>query len=760
VKYFVLMLTALSLCACPPPGGGGGGTGGGDSGGGTSGTGGGTSGTGGGTSGTGGGSAGSMGGGSAGGASAGGSAMADFSAACTRDADCGTGRRCDTNVPTGYCYAECMNGQCPAGASCVVGGTDPDGNPVPSVCLKSCTMDSDCRMGLVCVTSGGVQVCEPRCTSDEACESGTCDLGTGKCTAQNVGAACTTATDCTGGLVCASGAAIPGGYCTRSCGQDACPAGSTCVQYGESDSVCFKDCDMNNPCRMGYDCVEDVCVPRCTSNAGCGSGERCDVPTGRCVEAGPAPRAIGAACSTGTDCDSTTCVPLVSGGSTADGGGFCTADCSMSACPGAGVCLANACGQSCTSNADCRDGWVCTPNPMGGPSVCVPSCIQLPSLCDMNEVCLPDGRCVVPPSVTPQVSVDTTTPADFMVPFINTGSSAPLTVTVGDGGIAAQVVIDGPDSANLRVTRITGPGGLVLFDRTSLGTNPMKVFNFSSSGAMSVLLPNSPDVPFSPGDYEFQFGSVKNESVTVNPLVNVKYANTPNLPQATMDIAFVFVGSHAVITNAAAAQTNPEFQTMVNTFKQVFADGGVNVGTIDYIDATPQVAGDHAELANGALGDLVRTTASQTNYKATVFWVQSIAGDRPGFTTLGMSAGIPGGLKRGSGVSGVVMGLYNFPNGFDSPTRMARTLTHEFGHWLGLFHATEGGGTSFDPLADTPECPKATYDANNDGVMSPGECTMGGAENLMFWTQDLNVVARERLTQNQRFVLQRNPAAR
>ena len=357
------------------------------------------------------------------------------------------------------------------------------------------------------------------------------------------------------------------------------------------------------------------------------------------------------------------------------------------------------------------------------------------------------------------VTTTTSSPAAINVPFVDDGASPPLMVTVPDGGISVQVVLDGPFTADLKVSRITGPSG-VLYQLGTLGQAPLKLFNVSQSGALSVLVPNAPDVPFGPGDYQFEFVSARNEVVTAAPTVNLKTSNTVALSQATMDLTFVFVGSHPVITNAAAAQTNPDFQTMVDTFKGVFADGGVTVGNIEYLDASPAVAMQHADLANGALGDLVRTTAALPNERATVFWVQSIAGGGPGFTLLGVSAGIPGGLKKGSGVSGVVMSLGDFPNGFDNPTRMARTVTHEFGHWLGLFHATERGGTAFDPLADSLECPKDTFDNNSDNVMSPAECVTAGADNLMFWTQDLAVTARDRLTPNQKWVLLRNPAAR
>jgi len=43
----------------------------------------------------------------------------------------------------------------------------------------------------------------------------------------------------------------------------------------------------------------------------------------------------------------------------------------------------------------------------------------------------------------------------------------------------------------------------------------------------------------------------------------------------------------------------------------------------------------------------------------------------------------------------------------DAASPMARTLAHETGHSLGLFHTTEASGV--DPLPDTPQCTRVPY---------------------------------------------------
>ena len=266
--------------------------------------------------------------------------------ACASAAVCGPGRRCDESAPGGYCYQPCAGTTCPAASTCIGGGLSADGSPIPSLCLKTCAMEADCRTGFKCeALLGSPPVCTSKCKADPDCESGVCEKATGRCITASVGTTCTRSTDCVGGLQCYSGAGIPGGYCSRNCGQTTCPGASRCVTLGDSESVCLLTCTVTADCRSGYECAAGACAPRCSSNAQCGFGKQCNTTTGRCVESGPAVRSIGAACTQASDCDSNVCFDQASTGTP---GGACTQSCQAATCPTGSVCAGTGVAAVCT----------------------------------------------------------------------------------------------------------------------------------------------------------------------------------------------------------------------------------------------------------------------------------------------------------------------------------------------------------------------------------------------------------------------------
>ncbi|KAJ7277967.1 metalloprotease [Mycena rebaudengoi] len=73
---------------------------------------------------------------------------------------------------------------------------------------------------------------------------------------------------------------------------------------------------------------------------------------------------------------------------------------------------------------------------------------------------------------------------------------------------------------------------------------------------------------------------------------------------------------------------------------------------------------------------------------------------------------------------GVVMLFSSVPGGTEAPYNLGQTLTHEAGHWVGLFHTFQGAcSASGDGVSDTPSeaeptfgCPTTKDTCTDDGV--------------------------------------------
>jgi len=147
------------------------------------------------------------------------------------------------------------------------------------------------------------------------------------------------------------------------------------------------------------------------------------------------------------------------------------------------------------------------------------------------------------------------------------------------------------------------------------------------------------------------------------------------------------------------------------------------------------------------LPELLKLSAGAANVALDVFFVADI--DAQGGADVGGIAGgtpVPFGM-HGTPGSGVAVATDMFLDAGD-PARLGRTLAHELGHALGLFHTSEPDGLVVDALPDTPSCSLA-QDSDGSGSLDALECAAHGGDNLMFSTSD----AGTQLTAQQRAVL-------
>ena len=173
-----------------------------------------------------------------------------------------------------------------------------------------------------------------------------------------------------------------------------------------------------------------------------------------------------------------------------------------------------------------------------------------------------------------------------------------------------------------------------------------------------------------------------------------------------VDLNFYFVGTPGLNSNTAS--DDADFQEMLSQFDDAYAQAGVQLGSIRYLDVLGDVA-DRYEIIHSQEEVFELVTLSRQPgpdrddlLSANVFFNRGFGGAMSG--VLGVSAGIPGAPGiHGSPGTGLVFSAG--PLGNSRNNRMVgQTMAHELGHFVGLFHTTErmGGGT--DQLDDTPIC--------------------------------------------------------
>lgn len=209
----------------------------------------------------------------------------------------------------------------------------------------------------------GLAACTPNktvavgggCSSDDACATGSC----------------LPATDLSGkqtGWI--------GGYCSGDCSTTGCAQGE-CQPLADGKSYCLFSCASNEDCRSGYVCDQSlsVCLPDCRKGWSCGDTLTCNQASGNCEPPSKITQ-VGGACIYDVSCTTGTCFVATDSSGKATGwtDGYCSGDCASASCP-QGKCQALAdgksyCLSSCSSNGDCRSGYVCATSI----SVCLPDC--------------------------------------------------------------------------------------------------------------------------------------------------------------------------------------------------------------------------------------------------------------------------------------------------------------------------------------------------------------------------------------------------
>ncbi|HEY2734876.1 MAG TPA: hypothetical protein VGI70_12865 [Polyangiales bacterium] len=301
----------------------------------------------------------------------------------------------------------------------------------------------------------------------------------------------------------------------------------------------------------------------------------------------------------------------------------------------------------------------------------------------------------------------------------------------------------------------------VLFDRSALADEADGPDNPIATGSqivpLDVLVPNGPRAPLSAAGYQIDVEAKQPGDLRLTRLGRDDEGRR-------LDLNLYYVGARDLIVSGDRGV--PALSAALDEVERIFAQADIAIGVVRQSIVTGELLQrgtplPDAEVSAGfqdlvtqygvlpQLPELFKLSAGASNSALDLFFVADIeasAGD-----VGGISGGtpVPFGM-HGSAGSGIAIASDMFLSSGDS-SALGRTLAHEIGHALGLFHTTELDGTVYDPLPDTPVC-ASSRDANHDGLLDASECAGAGADNLMFPTSD---ATDSLLTPDQIAVLQR-----
>jgi len=307
-----------------------------------------------------------------------------------------------------------------------------------------------------------------------------------------------------------------------------------------------------------------------------------------------------------------------------------------------------------------------------------------------------------------------------------------ITQTVGSDGFLAGFFVVPEDGVffllsiflgsnyNIKFYSLTDPDGTdVLSASSTPNLYEASSGNIGTAGYANVLVPQSPSFSAKAGTWTFK--AYTNDRVSIA----LRTGSTPSA-------ATIVVQPYITGTTWSAGDISAALSVM----SSIYSANGITLTINDTITISDTqysaVSGTFTDSTTSALVTQGSTAALN------LFFIEDYYGRWSADNSssiLGNAAGIPGSMGIANSWNGVLIGLSAHATGTTLDSQLlGETAAHEMGHQLGLFHTTEAGGTEFDIISDTAECPKSSWDNDNNSQMSAEECDGYGAGNVMFWT--------------------------
>ena len=292
----------------------------------------------------------------------------------------------------------------------------------------------------------------------------------------------------------------------------------------------------------------------------------------------------------------------------------------------------------------------------------------------------------------------------------NTGS-----FTVPSDSVSFILSVFRDNNGSTAFYSLSDPDGTDILSSSSTPTlNNVASGSQGANGYANVLVPQSPSFSAKAGTWTFK--AYSNDRVKLA----LRSGTTPT--STTIVVQPYITGTTWAAGDLSAA---------LSVMSSIYSANGITLS----INSTITISDSQYAAVSGTFTDTTTSAlVSQGGIAAVnLFFIEDYSGSWSG--VLGNAAGIPGSMGIANAWNGVLNSLSAHASGSTLDAQLlGETAAHEMGHQLGLFHTTEQGGTEFDILSDTAECPNSSRDNDSNGQMSAEECEGYGAENVMFWT--------------------------
>ena len=312
------------------------------------------------------------------------------------------------------------------------------------------------------------------------------------------------------------------------------------------------------------------------------------------------------------------------------------------------------------------------------------------------------------------------------------GGASLVSFEVPSGATSVVITLDGPAAALLTLAELSGPDGRIVVPKTWLAesgwpyrcSTPCPNRIAAAPGSAAFLVPNTPWMVVGGGHwtmkpYIFSAADTKVPlAIDASATVGIHAMRRPDLATRMGQIDVNLCMSGALGIDAGVALQHTRIVAALAEVRTLLAVARVDLGAVRAFDTPiPSMVLQHGLGADMEVGDAL-AAVGVVPAGINVLFVQRIFAvtDAGAVPVLGVAGGVPGPVRAGGGRrSGVVIGLELTAG---QPDVLGRTLAHELGHYLGLFHTTEAppasGPGAYDAIPDTQD-----GDANNLMHWSP-----------------------------------------